>query len=121
MTSGIALANLHPAVLEAHHSGVPLIIVSADRPETLRGIGSNQTTVQSGIFGSAIAFDRDVPAPTGVDGESEAAASLARDAWAAALSIRPQPVHLNLAFTEPLSSATTLPDSDQDWSAEADE
>jgi 2-succinyl-5-enolpyruvyl-6-hydroxy-3-cyclohexene-1-carboxylate synthase len=47
--------------------------------------------------------------------------SLAREAWAAARGNRPQPVHLNLAFTEPLSSATTLPDSDADWTAEADE
>jgi 2-succinyl-5-enolpyruvyl-6-hydroxy-3-cyclohexene-1-carboxylate synthase len=121
MTSGTAVANLHPAVLEAHHAGVPLIILSADRPDSLRGIGSNQTTVQAGIFGAAIAFDRDVPAPTGAQGEKDAASALARQAWAASRSTRPQPVHLNLAFTEPLSSATTLTDSDGEWSAEADE
>ena len=121
MTSGTAVANLHPAVLEAHHSGVPLIVVSADRPESLRGIGSNQTTEQAGIFGAAIAFERDVAAPTGAAGERDAAAALARDAWTAAHGVRPQPVHLNLALTEPLSSATTLPVSDADWSAEADE
>src|ERR1700733_12590419 len=74
MTSGTAVANLHPAVLEAHHAGVPLIVVSADRPESLRGIGSNQTTVQSGIFGAAVVVDRDVPAPSGAPGESDAAA-----------------------------------------------
>jgi 2-succinyl-5-enolpyruvyl-6-hydroxy-3-cyclohexene-1-carboxylate synthase len=121
MTSGTAVANLHPAVLEAHHSGVPLIIVSADRPASLRGIGSNQTTVQSGIFGAAISFDRDVPAPIGAADEVDAAAALAREAWVASRALRPQPVHLNLAFTEPLSSATTLPSVDDDWSAEADE
>jgi 2-succinyl-5-enolpyruvyl-6-hydroxy-3-cyclohexene-1-carboxylate synthase len=121
MTSGTAVANLHPAVLEAHHAGVPLIVLSADRPESLRGIGSNQTTVQAGIFGAAIAFERDVPAPVGAAGEKDAAASLARQAWAAARGIRPQPVQLNLAFTEPLSSATTLPESDTEWSAEPDE
>jgi 2-succinyl-5-enolpyruvyl-6-hydroxy-3-cyclohexene-1-carboxylate synthase len=121
MTSGTAVANLHPAVLEAHHAGVPLIVLSADRPESLRGIGSNQTTAQAGIFGAAIAFDRDVPAPVGAAGEKDAAASLARQAWAAARGIRPQPVQLNLAFTEPLSSATKLPESDTEWSAEPDE
>jgi 2-succinyl-5-enolpyruvyl-6-hydroxy-3-cyclohexene-1-carboxylate synthase len=121
MTSGTAVANLHPAVLEAHHAGVPLIVLSADRPESLRGIGSNQTTVQAGIFGAAIAFDRDVPAPVGAAGEKDAAAALARQAWAAARGIRPQPVQLNLAFTEPLSSATKLPESDTEWSAEPDE
>ena len=121
MTSGTAVANLHPAVLEAHHSGVPLIIVSSDRPLELRGIGSNQTTVQEGIFGAAVAWSRDVTAPRGEPGEADAAAALAREAWAAARTVRPQPVHLNIAFTEPLSSVTELPASDGEWSAESDE
>jgi 2-succinyl-5-enolpyruvyl-6-hydroxy-3-cyclohexene-1-carboxylate synthase len=98
-TSGTAVANLHPAVLEAHHSGVPLVVLTADRPENLRGIGSNQTTDQTGIFGSAVKRSWDVGAPTGETDEREAAAQLARDALAAALG----PVHLNLAFAEPLS------------------
>ncbi|MDC5696473.1 2-succinyl-5-enolpyruvyl-6-hydroxy-3-cyclohexene-1-carboxylic-acid synthase [Intrasporangium calvum] len=50
-TSGTAVGNLLPAVMEAHHTGVPLVVVSADRPERLRGTGANQTTVQAGIFG----------------------------------------------------------------------
>jgi len=113
-TSGTAVANLHPAVLEAHHSGVPLIVLSADRPESLRGIGSNQTTEQSGIFGSAIRRSWEVAEPTGEDGEADAAADVAREAFASALighAGRPGPVHVNLAFTEPLSSAVTLPES----------
>jgi 2-succinyl-5-enolpyruvyl-6-hydroxy-3-cyclohexene-1-carboxylate synthase len=121
MTSGTAVANLHPGVLEAHHSGVPLIIVSSDRPAELRGIGSNQTTVQEGIFGAAIQWSRDIPAPRGDAGEQDAAAALARDAWAAARGGRPQPVHLNVAFTEPLSSPAELLESEADWSAESDE
>lgn len=121
MTSGTAVANLHPAVLEAHHSGVPLIVVSADRPQSLRGIGSNQTTIQNGIFGPAISASWDVAAPTGDPGEADAAAGLAREAWVAAYGSRPQPVHLNVAFTEPLSSPVTLPTSEADWSAEPDE
>ncbi|MEJ1230482.1 MAG: thiamine pyrophosphate-binding protein [Galbitalea sp.] len=120
-TSGTAVANLHPAVLEAHHAGVPLIVVTADRPLALRGIGSNQTTVQAGIFGAATSLSRDIPAPVGERSELAAAAALAREAWAAARTVRPQPVHLNLAFTEPLSSPTTLPESVGEWSAEADE
>jgi 2-succinyl-5-enolpyruvyl-6-hydroxy-3-cyclohexene-1-carboxylate synthase len=119
MTSGTAVANLHPAVLEAHHSGVPLIIVSSDRPEALRGIGSNQTTVQSGMFGPAVPTSWDIPAPVGAAGETDAAATLARDAWTAARA--GAPVHINLAFTEPLSSPVSLPESTSDWSAEADE
>jgi 2-succinyl-5-enolpyruvyl-6-hydroxy-3-cyclohexene-1-carboxylate synthase len=116
MTSGTAVANLHPAVLEAHHAGVPLIIVSSDRPAELRGIGSNQTTVQDGIFGAAITRSWSVAAPFGAPDETDAAAALARAAWAAA---RSQPVHLNIAFAEPLSSPVSLPTSDTDWSAEA--
>ena len=104
-TSGTAVANLHPAVLEAHHSGVPLIVVTADRPEQLRGVGSNQTTDQPGIFGTAVQRTWDVGAPMGEPGETDAAAQLARDAVAFGAG----PVHLNLAFAEPLSSAFTLP------------
>ncbi len=107
-TSGTAVANLHPAVLEARHSGVPLIVLSADRPEELRGIGSNQTTVQPGIFGAAVQWSRDVPAPRGEDGEPEAAAALAREAFVAAQT---GPAQLNLAFSEPLSAFTPQPDN----------
>lgn len=103
-TSGTAVGNLHPAVLEAHHSGVPLIVITADRPESLRGVGSNQTTEQPGIFSSAVRNSWDVAPPNGSAGETDAAAALARDALAAASG----PVHLNLAFAEPLSSPFTL-------------
>ncbi|WP_370290549.1 2-succinyl-5-enolpyruvyl-6-hydroxy-3-cyclohexene-1-carboxylic-acid synthase [Nocardioides sp.] len=53
-TSGTAVANLHPAVLEATHAGVGLIVLSADRPARLRGTGANQTTAQAGIFGPLV-------------------------------------------------------------------
>src|SRR5699024_6203863 len=65
VTSGTAVANLHPAVLESHSSDVPLLLITADRPVELRGIRSNQTTHQVGIFGEAVRFARDVDAPTG--------------------------------------------------------
>src|SRR5699024_8322173 len=61
-TSGTAVANLHPAVLEASHGGVPLVVVSADRPHELRGTGANQTTVQVGLFARAVRASLDVPA-----------------------------------------------------------
>jgi 2-succinyl-5-enolpyruvyl-6-hydroxy-3-cyclohexene-1-carboxylate synthase len=98
-TSGTAVANLHPAVLEAHHSAVPLIVLSADRPDELRGIASNQTTHQPGMFGVAVRREWDVPAPTG--GDEQSAVDLARDVIAAATG----PLHVNLAFREPLSGA----------------
>ncbi|KRC62199.1 2-succinyl-5-enolpyruvyl-6-hydroxy-3-cyclohexene-1-carboxylate synthase [Agromyces sp. Root81] len=116
-TSGTAVANLHPAVLEAHHSGLPLIVLSADRPAELRGIRSNQTTMQPGIFAGAVRLERDVAAPEGAPGEADAAARLARDAVDAALGRDadgrlvphpgPGPVHLNLQLREPLSAAIT--------------
>lgn len=110
-TSGTAVANLMPAVLEAHHAGVPLLLLTADRPDELRGIRANQTTVQPGIFGEFIRFEADVaaPEPDGAHpetGHAQAAVVLARDAWTHAVSAQPGPVHLNLAFRAPLSAAS---------------
>ncbi|MBB5618306.1 2-succinyl-5-enolpyruvyl-6-hydroxy-3-cyclohexene-1-carboxylic-acid synthase [Microcella frigidaquae] len=105
-TSGTAVANLHPAVLEAHHSGVPLIVLTADRPAELRGIGSNQTTVQPGIFGDLVRADWDVAAPVGAAHEVDDAGDLAELAVRAAAE---GPVHVNLAYREPLSGAVELP------------
>jgi 2-succinyl-5-enolpyruvyl-6-hydroxy-3-cyclohexene-1-carboxylate synthase len=115
-TSGTAVANLHPAVLEAHHSGVPLIVITADRPEALRGIGTNQTTHQPGIFGRTLRASLDLPAPTGEEGETEDARAVARRAVNAAASstIALGPVHLNIAFTEPLSAVTAMPERGDD-------
>ena len=111
-TSGTAVANLHPAVLEAHHSGVPLIVLSADRPLEMRGIGANQTTVQPGLFASAVGWVRDVEAPRSGPIDHEAVRTLAREAVAEALGGDSHgalgrsrgPVQLNVAFREPLSS-----------------
>ena len=64
-TSGTAVANLHPAVLEARHAGVTLVVVTADRPLRLRGTDANQTTDQVGVFGPLVAT-LDLAAP--VDG-----------------------------------------------------
>ena len=55
-TSGTAVANLHPAMLEAAHAGVRLLAVTADRPARLRGTGANQTTDQVGIFGPLVPY-----------------------------------------------------------------
>lgn len=115
-TSGTAVGNLHPAVLEAAHSGVPLLVVSADRPEELRGVGANQTTRQSGIFAGVAPHSWDVPAPVGDDGEERAADALAAEVLD---GIR-GPRHVNLAFREPLSSAVRLPDVEPgEWSPAA--
>ncbi|MEY4320510.1 MAG: hypothetical protein RLZZ471_451 [Actinomycetota bacterium] len=104
-TSGTAVANLHPAVLEAHHAGVPLLLLTADRPDELRGVGANQTTDQIGLFGPAVQHVFDVEAPVADEDEATSAQELA----AAALELianHPGPIQLNLAFREPLSSLT---------------
>lgn len=63
-TSGTAVANLLPAVVEASHSGVPMLVLTADRPAALRGTGSNQTTFQPGMFGSFARAEIDLEPPT---------------------------------------------------------
>lgn len=104
-TSGTAVANLHPAVLEAHHTGLPLVLLTADRPHELRGTGANQTTEQSQLFASSVRLAVDVPAPTGRPGEDRDLRRTVSRVIAAATGGRtgdPGPVHLNLAFRDPL-------------------
>ena len=116
-TSGTAVANLAPAVLEAHHSGVPLLLLTADRPPELRGVGANQTTRQPGIFAPNTRFELDLPTPTEIDdtGSGDQTVSLrdiADQAVSAALgdAVRPAgPVHLNLPFREPLAGSLPRP------------
>lgn len=97
-TSGTAVANLHPAVLEAHHGHVPLIVISADRPAHLRGTGANQTTLQPGMFGTALRHEIDLMA----EETTECAAAAISAAISAATAHDPGPVHLNVCLGEPL-------------------
>ncbi|HEX5858696.1 MAG TPA: thiamine pyrophosphate-binding protein, partial [Microbacterium sp.] len=71
-TSGTAAANLLPAALEAHHAGVPLLILTADRPPELRGVGANQTTRQPGMFAPSVRWEADLPVPDEVDDVGDA-------------------------------------------------
>lgn len=108
VTSGTALANLHPAMLEAHHSDVPLIAITADRPAELQGVRANQTTRQPGIFGDAARVVIDVGADALHDPEGDAVRSVrAALGWreAPTAHTEPGPVQLNIAFREPLSDA----------------
>ena len=93
-TSGTAVANYYPAVLEAHHSDINLLLLTADRPARLRRTGSNQTTDQSNIFGAFVraSFDtnKDLDLSKALSGSG--------------------PVHINLQFDEPL-----LDKDNSDW------
>ena len=107
-TSGTAAANFHPAVMEADQSGVPLLVLTADRPPELRGTGANQTVDQIGLYGSAVRMFTEVGTPEPVPGMVAYWRPLAGRAWASALGGRPGPVHLNVAFRDPL-----IPDRDE--------
>ncbi len=96
-TSGTAVANFHPAVLEAHHTNAALLVLTADRPAMLRRTGANQTTEQARIFGKAVRYFADIDGPV-------FPMDLPLD------SLRFGPVHLNVQFTEPL-----LPDESNQW------
>ena len=110
-TSGTAAAHYFPAVIEAAQSHVPLLVLSADRPQELRGVGSLQTIDQNKLFGNYTRLYTDMGAPT-MEGPS--------DAWVAACALRAVdaacgydagPVHLNLPFREPLWTAQeSVPD-----------
>jgi 2-succinyl-5-enolpyruvyl-6-hydroxy-3-cyclohexene-1-carboxylate synthase len=112
-TSGTATANLHPAVLEASHAGVPLLLLTADRPPELRGAGANQTVDQVGLYGGAVRLFVEVGAPGVRAGDNAYWRALACRALSAAsgdLGTVPGPVHLNLGLREPL-----VPDEDPEW------
>lgn len=110
-TSGTAVANLLPAVQEAWFSALPLIVVSADRPAELRRTGANQTIDQVRIFDGVVRWSADVEAPT--RGRGQVAYWRSTVSRACAIAGHPWqrgPVHLNVAFREPL-----VPDDDGDW------
>ena len=96
-TSGTAVANYHPAVLEAHHTNTPLLVLTADRPARLRKTGANQTTEQARIFGKSVRYFSDI---------SGAVFPMELPLY----SLASGPVHLNVQFEEPLSA-----DTDSTW------
>ena len=103
-TSGTAAANLHPAVCEADESNVPLIVLTADRPPELRGIGAGQTIDQLKLYGSAVRWFCEVGTHEADDAGLLHLRSTACRAYAAAAGdARPGPVHLNLAWRDPLA------------------
>ena len=102
-TSGSAVANLHPAVTEADADGLPLVLVTADRPAELLGVAANQTVDQVGIFGSRVRKATAMEAPHWHEGAVRYWRSATSQLVNAATDvIAPGPVHLNLALRAPL-------------------
>jgi 2-succinyl-5-enolpyruvyl-6-hydroxy-3-cyclohexene-1-carboxylate synthase len=113
-TSGTAAANFHPAVLEADRAGVPLIVMTADRPPELRAAGASQVIDQHHLYGGAVRFFDEFAVAERRAGQNSYWRSQICRAWTAAYGEwRSGPVHLNLPFREPL-----VPDVDEnagDW------
>ncbi|NBC13543.1 MAG: 2-succinyl-5-enolpyruvyl-6-hydroxy-3-cyclohexene-1-carboxylic-acid synthase [Gammaproteobacteria bacterium] len=104
-TSGSAPAHWYPAVIEASETGVPLVLLCADRPPTLRGFGANQTIDQTRLFGAFAREAHDPGLPRADPAALTAIAALGRRAAAVAAGPRPGPVQINLPFEEPLVPA----------------
>jgi 2-succinyl-5-enolpyruvyl-6-hydroxy-3-cyclohexene-1-carboxylate synthase len=104
-TSGTAAAHFHAAVIEASEAGVPLLVLTADRPPELRGTGANQTIDQLKLYGDAVRWFCEVGVPEARPGMNAYWRSLACRAWAVAAGTAGEyrgPVHLNLPLRDPL-------------------
>lgn len=94
-TSGSAVANLHPAAVEAYHSGIPFIALTADRPVSMRGTGANQTTDQVGLLGPGLVGEIDISAEEAAQSPELLDGAL-NNVWRG-------PIHINLSFDNPLT------------------
>lgn len=99
-TSGTAAVEYHAAVVEAHQAAIPLVVCTADRPPELQGVGAPQTIDQQGLYGDVVRWSASPGVPDGAAAGSWR--SLAARAVLEATGTHPGPVHLNLAFREPL-------------------
>ena len=99
-TSGTAATHFHAAVVEADLSGVPMLVLTADRPPELQGIGAPQTIDQTELYGGVVRrfVDPGVATADGFGGWRD----LATDWWMSAVGADPGPVHVNMPFREPL-------------------
>lgn len=101
-TSGSAAANYFPAVIEASEAGVPLIVLSADRPPELHGCGANQTTDQTALYGNKVRFFANLGEPRADILSLRAARRIVAQAVSQALGVSPGPVHVNAQARKPL-------------------
>jgi 2-succinyl-5-enolpyruvyl-6-hydroxy-3-cyclohexene-1-carboxylate synthase len=101
-TSGTAAANFLPAVVEANAAGVPLLVLTADRPPELRDVGAPQTIDQNRLFGAQVKWFVEAALPEATSEMLRYVRTLANRAMATAATSPPGPVHLNFPFREPL-------------------
>ncbi len=109
-TSGTAAANLAPAIIEARHARVPLIVLTADRPPELREIGAGQTIDQLKLYGDAVKWFFEVGVESAATESLRWIRTLACRAYWTAADGPPGPVHLNFPLREPLVLEDALPE-----------
>jgi 2-succinyl-5-enolpyruvyl-6-hydroxy-3-cyclohexene-1-carboxylate synthase len=105
-TSGTALANFHPAVIEADRSRVPLLLLTADRPPELQDSGANQTIDQERLYGDAVRQYRKLPEPEAADRKLRSLRTALARAVGTATGVEPGPVHLDVPLRKPLEPTT---------------
>ncbi|MGQ0823886.1 MAG: 2-succinyl-5-enolpyruvyl-6-hydroxy-3-cyclohexene-1-carboxylic-acid synthase [Actinomycetota bacterium] len=110
-TSGTAAANFHPAVIEAQHARVPMLVLTADRPPELRAIGAGQTIDQAKLYGDAVRWFHDPGPPRDAPDARAQWRTFACRAAAEAVGPPAGPVHCNLPLREPLVAIGVPPDT----------
>lgn len=115
-SSGTAVANLSPAIIEAFYSGVPLLALTADRPPELHDWGALQTIDQANLFGNHIKWSAAMPAPEVTPSLITFVRAMAGRAFATACAVPAGPVHLNFPFREPLEPSVVSTDLPPDFS-----
>ena len=108
-TSGSAVTHWFPAITEASHSGIPLLLLSADRPDELQDCASGQTINQKELFGSFVRGFHQIPHPTIEPSSFHSLQSTLVHAYSQSISLNPGPVHLNFPFREPFIPTQSPP------------
>ncbi|QJC21303.1 2-succinyl-5-enolpyruvyl-6-hydroxy-3-cyclohexene-1-carboxylic-acid synthase [Arcanobacterium buesumense] len=113
-TSGSAVANLHPAVEEAYYGGIPMIVLSSDRPPHMRGVRASQTTDHQAVLAGSVRHFREFPAGGSVGNIAGLITRAVGTALGRFTGSVPGPVHLNVSFVEPLMPDGTWSDISAD-------
>jgi 2-succinyl-5-enolpyruvyl-6-hydroxy-3-cyclohexene-1-carboxylate synthase len=122
-TSGTALANFHPAVVEADMARVPLVLLTADRPPELADSGANQTIDQETFYGDSVRLYRKLPEPEAADRKLRSLRTTLARAVGTATGTKPGPVHLDVPLRKPLepyADPDFIPKGVPDWTVSAD-